>query len=174
MAAAKKLTDFRNDIDEVLKSLRAEKADGDVPVNEAIACIRERLKSSVDTLTEQLIDLTLRKLIHDVGNRKRLTNTAQGNAGLFSEYNGVPAMITTAKGRKKDTTKATFVEIDKWLVARSHEQVSVRSEIEKTKAMVEDLRRFMTSASDTLEDAAKRKVQTELSQDDLLEGTIKS
>lgn len=78
-------------------------------------------------------------------------------------------MITTGRGKKRDTTKATFQEADSWLSAREKEDTDVRSKNEKFRQMVEELRPYMQAPTDTLEDAARRKFETgRVSQTDLL------
>lgn len=155
-----KLTDLRNDIDAVITALRSERNDGEMPIDEGIARVRSELGSKISEAADQLIDLTLRKLIHDVGSRKRLSMSIRGQSSLFDHYSGFPVMITTSRGKKRDTTKATFLEVDKWFSAREKEDVETRTRNEKFRDMVEELRPFMRSPDDTLEDAARRKLET--------------
>ncbi|WP_247997928.1 hypothetical protein [Brucella tritici] len=80
-------------------------------------------------------------------------------------------MITTGRGKKRDTTKATFQEADNWLSAREKEDTEIRSKNEKFKRMVEELRQYMQAPTDTLEDAARRKFESEnVSRGDLIAG----
>lgn len=62
-----KLTDLRNDIDAVITALREGRNDGELPIDEGIARVRSELGDKILEAADQLIDLTLRKLIHDVG-----------------------------------------------------------------------------------------------------------
>jgi hypothetical protein len=164
-----KLTDLRNDIDAVITALREGRNDGELPIDEGIARVRSELGDKILEAADQLIDLTLRKLIHDVGNRKRLSLSIVGQSSLFGHYSGVPVMITTSRGKKRDTTKATFLEVDKWFNAREKEDVETRTRNENFRAMVEELRLFMQSPDDTLEDAARRKFERSVNrQEDLL------
>lgn len=156
-----KLTELRNDIDAIILDLRRERNDGEVPIDDAIARVRSKLADQISGAADQLIDLTLRKLIHDVSGRKRLSLALVGQTSLFGHYSGIPAMITTGKGKKRDTTKATFQEADSWLSAREKEDTDVRSKNEKFRQMVEELRPYMRALTDTLEDAARRKFEME-------------
>lgn len=166
-----KLTDLRDDIDAIVLDLRRERNDGEVPIDDAIARVRSNLSDKISEAADQLIDLTLRKLIHDVSGRKRLSLALVGQTSLFGHYTGIPAMITTGRGKKRDTTKATFQEADNWLSAREKEDTEIRSKNEKFKHMVEELRPYMRAPTDTLEDAARRKFEMEnVSKRDLLEG----
>lgn len=113
-----KLTELRDEIDTIVIDLRCERNDGEVPLDEAIARVRSKLAERITDAADELIDFTLRKLIHDVSGRKRLGLALVGQASLFGQYSGIPAMITTGKGKKPDTTKATFQEADRWLSAR--------------------------------------------------------
>lgn len=166
-----KLTELRDEIDAIVIDLRSERNDGEVPLDEAIARVRSKLADRITDAADQLIDLTLRKLIHDVSGRKRLSLALVGQASLFGHYSGIPAMITTGKGKKRDTTKATFQEADNWLLAREKEDTNVRSKNKKFKQMVDQLRPYMRAPSDTLEYAARRKFEVESArQGDLLVG----
>ncbi|MBD8557004.1 hypothetical protein IFT84_21080 [Rhizobium sp. CFBP 8762] len=156
-----KLTDLRDDIDAIILDLRRERNDGEIPIADALARIRSELSGKISDAANQLIDLTLRKLIHDVSGRKRLSLAMVGQTSLFGHYSGIPAMITTGRGRKRDTTKATFQEADAWLSAREKEDTDVRTKNEKFKQMVEELRPFIQAPIDTLEDAARRKFELE-------------
>lgn len=156
-----KLTDLRDDIDAIVLDLRRERNDGEVPIDDAIARVRSKLAEKITEAADQLIDLTLRKLIHDVGGRKRLSLAIVGQTSLFGHYSGIPAMITTGRGKKRDTTKATFQEADGWLSARDREDTDIRSRNEKFREMVEELRPYMRAHTDTLEDAARRKFEVE-------------
>ncbi|MGH0241159.1 transposase [Sinorhizobium meliloti] len=64
-----KLTDLRDDIDAIVLDLRRERNDGEVPIDDAIARVRSNLSDKISEAADQLIDLTLRKLIHDVSGR---------------------------------------------------------------------------------------------------------
>ncbi|WCK69478.1 hypothetical protein [Agrobacterium tumefaciens] len=166
-----KLTDLRDDIDAIVLDLRRERNDGEVPIDDAIARVRSNLSDKIAQAADQLIDLTLRKLIHDVSGRKRLSLAVVGQTSLFGHYSGIPAMITTGRGKKRDTTKATFHEADSWLSARDREDTDVRSKNEKFRQMVEELRPYMQAPTDTLEDAARRKFEREtVPEKDLLTG----
>ncbi|MBX8802033.1 hypothetical protein [Pseudochrobactrum asaccharolyticum] len=156
-----KLTDLRDDIDAVVIDLRRERNDGEIPLDEAIVRVRSKLADRITHTADQLIDLALRKLIHDVSGRKRLSLALAGQTNLFGRYSGVPAMITTGKGKKRDTTKATFQEADNWLSARENKDIDVRSKNDKFKQMVEELRPYLRSPTDTLEEAARRKFEAE-------------
>lgn len=100
-----KLTDLRDDIDAIVLDLRRERNDGEVPIDDAIARVRSNLGDKISEAADQLIDLTLRKLIHDVSGRKRLSLALVGQTSLFGHYTGIPAMITTGRGKKRETPR---------------------------------------------------------------------
>ena len=158
-----KLTDLRDDIDRVVLRLRRERADGEVPISDAIRAVRQELADILTPLNDQLVDLTLRKLIHDVGGRKRRGAVLTSDVGLFGRYIGIPAMITIKRGVKRDTTKLTFGEADDWLRSRERSDADPRERNNKFRRLVEDLRPFRRAETDTLEDAAHRKHETEAS-----------
>lgn len=111
----------------MITALREECNDGELPIDDGMARVRSELGDKILEAADQLIDLTLRKPIHDVGNRKRFSLPSVGQSSLFGHYSGLPVMITTCRGKKRDTTKATFLEVDKWFNAREKEDVETRT-----------------------------------------------
>lgn len=156
-----KLTDLRDDIDRIVSRLRRERADGEVPISAAIGTVRTELADSIAPLNDQLVDLTLRKLIHDVGGRKRPGAAPAPGVGLFGRYTGIPAMITIKRGVKRDTTKLTFGEADDWLHSRDRSDADPKDRDGKFRRLVEELRPFRRAETDTLEDAARRRHEAE-------------
>lgn len=168
MNAAYSLSFLRDGIFQIISSMRTENKDGDISIDEAIKRIHARLGGDLEALQKPLIDITLRKLIHDVAGRKRLRPSIQGQSDLFGKYHGVPAMVTTEKGKKRDVTKLTQSDVEKWLERRAREDTEAKQTDENFRRMFEDLKPYLQSPEDTLEDAARRKFGAEAPQKSMI------
>ncbi len=136
-----------------------EGGDGQASNAEVLERIKSAKSKEIKDLTPQLIDIALTKLYNDVSNRKGPKPLTNIGFDLFGGYHGVPKTISLSRGRKKDTSKATFLELDLWI--KAHEARHNREKNIEFKRLVEDCRPFQESDDDTLEAAMKRKVETE-------------
>jgi hypothetical protein len=160
------LSDLRNFMESINRSIMAERGDGEAPTIEVLTRVRTNHGKALEALEGQLVDIALIKLNNEVNNRKGAKAITQEGNDLFGAYRRIPKGISVRKGRKKDTAKVTFYEADHYLDARRKPRDDKNND--EFKRLVEDCRPYKLSDDDTLEVCMSRKIEAEGSNNSLL------
>ncbi len=153
------LSDLRNAIEDINKDVMRERGNGEASNVDVLSRVRAVKAKEIEQLTPQLVNIALTKLYNEVSNRKGPKALNDAGVDLFGNYRSIPKSITLIKGKKKDTSKVTFLEADLWIKARDTKADDKKNE--EFKRLVEDCRPFKQSDDDSLEMAMKRKIEAE-------------
>lgn len=153
------LSDFRNLMEGINRSIMAERHDGEAPNSDVLVRMRATHASELEELRDQLLDIAMIKLNNEVNSRKGARALTPDGFDLFVTYRRIPKAISIGKGRKKDTAKIKFFEAEHHLDARRKPKEDHADD--EFKRLVDDCRPYKLSDDDTLEACMKRKIEAE-------------
>jgi hypothetical protein len=159
MPSKSTLSDLRNFMEGINRTIMGERGDGEAPNSEVLVRVKTEHGKTLKDLSAQLIDIALVKLNNEVNSRKGAKALTQEGVDLFGNYHRIPKGISVGKGRKKDTAKVTFFEADHYLDARRRPRDDKNDD--EFKRLVEDCRPYKRSDDDTLEICMQRKIAAE-------------
>lgn len=147
MLARTTLVDLRNAIEAIAREVLNERG-GEASNEEILNRLKERKAKEIEFLNDKLVNITLTKLLNDVGGRKRSKTMGRDDLDLFRDYPDVPQRIAIARGTKRDISTLTVSQAEIWI-----ENHDIQREDRKRKAikcMIEDCKYHQKSADETL------------------------
>ena len=159
MAAKATLSDLRNAIEAINREVMKEQGNGEASNATVLDRVMKTHAKEVELLTPQLVGIALTKLLNEVSSRKRPSANFPEGIDLFGAYRGIPKSVSIVRGKKKDTAKLKFAEVDLWL--KTHSEKIRDPKYDDFRRLVEDCRPYKISEEDTLEMAMERKRQAE-------------
>ncbi len=157
--ATLKLTDFRNHLEDFMRTLQKE---GKIPTStELIALFRKKQSKIIEAVSIQLENVAIQKLVAEIGNRRRHKLWTQEQVELFSEFPGLPQLIIGSKvlgqrGRlRKTLPKAPFGEVESWLEEEGRPKKTRRQRYRALSLLLKDMAPFAESMEMTFEEVFK-------------------
>ena len=138
MLARTTLVDLRNAIEAIASEVLDERG-GEASNEEILSRLKERNAKEIEFLNDKLVNITLTKLLNDVGGRKRSKTARKDDIDLFRDYPDVPQTIAIARGKKRDISTLTVYQAELWV-----ENHNTRREDRKRN----DLKRLMKDCKD--------------------------
>ena len=154
MSATKAMVEFRNKIAAIyLKSVKSPGSDG-VSIDDIIKSVKIELKSEIDNLQPDLIEITLRNIVNSVWQRKAPLSLDGDSTSLFEEYNRIPHGLNIGTNKLKPTSDATISELWQYIGKRERKSKDSLTEL---KRIASDLEPYKEHEDDTLEVLMQRK-----------------
>lgn len=148
MAAKSALSDLRNGIENIYRDIMREAGNGEAANAAVLERVRRDLGDEIRTLSSQLENIALIKLLNEVSNRKGRSGLGAAPPDLFGDYGNIPNQITISRRIKKSTAELTIAEARLWLEAHTKKRVNPRHKA--FRQMLEDLSAHQHSEEDTL------------------------
>ena len=155
MAAKTTLGDLRNGIEEIYRDIMREAGNGEAPNAVVLDRVRRDLGGEIRTLSSQLENIALVKLLNEVSNRKGRRVPGAALPDLFGDYGNIPSQITISRRIKKSTAELTIAEARLWLEAHTKKRDNPRHKA--FRQMLDDLSSHQHAEEDTLATMLKRK-----------------
>lgn len=160
---SKGLIKIREGIDDVYDELVESSAGGVISIGQMVISLREVLAPDIRQFEAELIDATLKRLIHDVGRRRGRTSAHDGSGDLFAGYKRIPRTLLIREDARKSTLKMTILEMESYLRERAPKVVA--NDHDEMRRLITDCRKFAESDQDTLEILLRRQADSILAQE---------
>ncbi len=155
MAVKTTLGDLRNGIEEIYRDIMREAGNGEAPNAVVLDRVRRDLGDEIRTLSSQLENIALVKLLNEVSNRKGRRAPDAALPDLFGDYGNIPSQITISRRIKKSTAELTVAEARLWLEAHTKKRDNPRHKA--FRQMLDDLSSHQHADEDTLATILERK-----------------
>jgi hypothetical protein len=159
MANAEKLVQLRERIAEIYRGFISSSSNGIASIDEIMQVIKSELDLEIKAVESDLVDLMLRRFVHDVGKRKERRVKGIQETDLFEGYKRIPQSISIDGRNKKRTAKLSLAEAETYL--KKHSPQAISDQHQEFRRLVEDCRAFWKSESDTLETLMERRAEAE-------------
>ena len=155
MAVKTTLGDLRNGIEEIYRDIMRVAGNGEAPNEVVLDRVRRDLGGEIRTLSSQLENIALVKLLNEVSNRKGRRAPGAALPDLFGDYGNIPSQITISRRIKKSTAELTIAEARLWLEAHTKKRDNPRHKA--FRQMLDDLSSHQYADEDTLATMLERK-----------------
>ena len=159
MANTEKLVQLRERIAEIYRGFISSSSNGVASIDEIMQLIKSELDPEIKAVKSDLVDLMLKRFVHDVGKRKERRVKDIQEADLFEGYKRIPQSILINGRNMKRTAKLSLAEAEAHL--EKHSPKAISDQHQEFRRLVDDCRAFWKSESDTLETLMERRAEAE-------------